>query len=132
MIPLALATAVVCGGPALLAWQAGVLAAVIWLPAVLYGITIMYGTTRLTPEGLHLRSLFRRSFVPWARTGMVEAQERTAKASTYQVAVVHIEGHRRPRYLPGLRSDGTPALEADFTAALRRIRDYQRRAVRQL
>ncbi|MER7754491.1 PH domain-containing protein [Kitasatospora sp. NPDC097643] len=127
-VPAAVMTVVLLGPPWFLHWQLGVLLAGLWLPPVLVTAAALYGSTGLTPHGLHLRGPVRHRFVPWEQVTAVTAERRTVKGGPCKVALAH-RAAARPLPLPGLRAYESERVEwQDFEVRPHTVRTRWRSA----
>ncbi|MER7849445.1 PH domain-containing protein [Kitasatospora sp. NPDC096077] len=128
-IPVAVMTVLLCGLPWLASWQLAAFLSAIWLPPVLCTVPQdLYGSTELSGRGLHLRTPYRRRFLPWAEITEVTMRERDGKGGPRRQLLAH-RATGRPVTLPGLRAfRSEPAEWQEVDVRHRTILDHRRRA----
>ncbi|MCP2337699.1 hypothetical protein [Actinomadura rupiterrae] len=101
---------------------------VVWVPTVVYLVSLVLGTTVIKDEGLRLDGMFSRGFIPWDRVADIQPVN-AGRGSGYWIVRVRLK-QGRSRKLPGLyaegRSFGGPP--AQFETNLNVVRNAWRRS----
>ncbi|WP_189924198.1 PH domain-containing protein [Kitasatospora xanthocidica] len=97
--------------------------AVLWLVIMLRMVNQAVGTTRLTPDHVHLRGLVMRRSIPWAEITRFEERRRTTpRAGPYWQVRLH-RANGRPLTMPGFHTSGRR--DHAFAENLRRLNGYR-------
>ncbi|MER7583957.1 PH domain-containing protein [Kitasatospora sp. NPDC097691] len=101
---------------------AEIVIAALWLLLMMSMVDQAVGTTRLTPDHVHLRGLLTRRSVPWAEIARFEERRRyTPRGGSYREVRLHrVKG--RPLKLPGLLTSGRR--DREFILNLARLNGY--------
>ncbi|MBO0834479.1 MAG: hypothetical protein J2P28_03035 [Actinobacteria bacterium] len=71
-----------------------------WLASCIYMVNRCYGRTKLSTDGMQLRSIFTRRFIAWGETTQIEKCQHYTRGGSWWEIRIHITGGRK-RHLPG-------------------------------
>lgn len=80
-------------------WWFGVIGAV-WLAGCVYLVNRGYGSTKLSGDGMQLRSFFTRRFIGWREIRQVEKHQHWTRGGSWWDIRIRIAGGQK-RHVPG-------------------------------